>query len=91
MRRIVVLSFLGTRKCALNAMRRPAAREEGRAAPSVRRAVAPPLAEPRHAIATSGWRRLRAGEGRGGGPDAPLRGRSGVLDAVRRVEGPRRG
>ncbi|EOD22107.1 hypothetical protein EMIHUDRAFT_240536 [Emiliania huxleyi CCMP1516] len=32
-------------------MRRPAAREEGRAAPSVRRAVAPPLAEPRHAIA----------------------------------------
>ena len=51
MRRIVVLSFLGTRKCALNAMRRPVAREEGRAAPSVRRAVAPPLAEPRHAIA----------------------------------------
>ena len=51
MRRIVVLSFLGTRKCALDAMRRPAAREEGRAALSVRRAVAPPLAEPRHAIA----------------------------------------
>ncbi|EOD09674.1 hypothetical protein EMIHUDRAFT_446279 [Emiliania huxleyi CCMP1516] len=46
-------------------MRRLAARDERRAAPSARRAVAPPLAEPRHAIAIglatdACWRGRRA-------------------------------